>query len=119
MIRRPPRSTLFPYTTLFRSLFRATDQAKDQSYALALISYAVLPRVAFPLGTMHKFEVRSHGERLGLEVWDKPESQDLCFVPDGDYAGFMVKNLGETRGTEPGPFVSEDGSRLGTHRGII
>jgi tRNA-specific 2-thiouridylase len=101
------------------ALLRAADPAKDQSYALALISRDVLPRVAFPLGAMQKSEVRSHGERLGLQVWDKPESQDLCFVPDGDYAGFMVKNLGETRGTEPGPFVGEDGSRLGTHRGII
>ena len=100
-------------------LLRATDRAKDQSYALALIPYAVLPRIEFPLGAMQKSEVRSHGERLGLRVWDKPESQDLCFVPDGDYAGFMVKSLGETRGTEPGPFVSEDGRRLGTHRGII
>ena len=100
-------------------LFRAADRSKDQSYALALVPYGVLPRVVFPLGGMEKSEVRSHGERLGLRVWDKPESQDLCFVPDGDYAGFMVGSLGETRGTAPGPFLSQDGRRLGTHRGII
>jgi len=52
-------------------------------------------------------------------VWDKPESQDLCFVPDGDYAGFMERSLGETRGTGPGAFVDAEGRRLGTHRGII
>ncbi|TMQ53258.1 MAG: tRNA 2-thiouridine(34) synthase MnmA [Candidatus Eisenbacteria bacterium] len=100
-------------------LLRAADRSKDQSYALALVPYSVLPRVVFPLGALAKSEVRAHGERLGLAVWHKPESQDLCFVPDGDYAGFMVKNLGETRGLEPGPILSIDGRRLGTHRGVI
>ena len=100
-------------------LFRAADAAKDQSYALATIPYAVLSRVSFPLGGLDKAAVRAHAERLGLSVWDKPESQDLCFVPDGDYAGFMVKNLGQTRGTTPGPFVDLEGRGLGTHRGII
>ncbi len=92
---------------------------KDQSYALALIPYAALARVEFPLGGLQKHEVRAHGERLGLETWDKPESQDLCFVPDGDYAGFMERSLGETRGTAPGAIVDAQGQRLGTHRGII
>jgi tRNA-specific 2-thiouridylase len=101
------------------ALLRAADRAKDQSYALALIPYDVLPLVRFPLGGLAKHEVRDHAARLGLKVWDKPESQDLCFVPDGDYAGFMEKNLGETRGTAPGPFVDLDGQRLGEHRGII
>lgn len=101
------------------ALLRAADPEKDQSYALALIPYDVLPRVIFPLGELRKAEVRAHAERLGLAVWDKPESQDLCFVPDGDYAGFMVRNLGETRGTAPGPIVDERGRRLGEHRGVI
>ena len=100
-------------------LFRAADRAKDQSYALATIPYAVLGRVSFPLGGFDKQAVRAHAARLGLSVWDKPESQDLCFVPDGDYAGFMVRHLHETRGTAPGPFVDLHGTRLGTHRGII
>ncbi|HYM80315.1 MAG TPA: tRNA 2-thiouridine(34) synthase MnmA [Candidatus Limnocylindria bacterium] len=100
-------------------LFRACDRSKDQSYALALIPYAVLASVRFPLGELDKPAVRGHAERLGLSVWDKPESQDLCFVPDGDYAGFMVKNLGETRGTAAGDFVDRDGRRLGAHRGIL
>src|SRR5437867_3448562 len=101
------------------ALLRAADAAKDQSYALALIPYAALERVVLPLGELQKHEVRAHAERLGLEVWDKPESQDLCFVPDGDYAGFMERKLGETRGIEPGAFVDEGGGRLGTHRGVI
>ena len=100
-------------------LYRAADAAKDQSYALALIPYAALARVEFPLGGLQKHEVRAHGGRLGLKVWDKPESQDLCFVPDGDYAGFMERSLGEKRGTAPGAIVNAEGLRLGTHRGII
>jgi tRNA-uridine 2-sulfurtransferase len=100
-------------------LHRAADPAKDQSYALALIPYAALARVVFPLGELVKDEVRAHGRRLSLSLWDKAESQDLCFVPDGDYAGFMIRNLGETRGTLPGAFEDVEGRRLGTHRGII
>jgi len=101
------------------ALLRAVDRSKDQSYALALIPYPVLSRVRFPLGALEKDQVREHGRRLGLTLWDKPESMDLCFVPDGDYAGFMSKNLGETRGTAPGPFVDREGRRLGTHRGVV
>jgi tRNA-specific 2-thiouridylase len=101
------------------ALLRAADPAKDQSYALALVPRAVLPRALFPLGALTKAEVREHGRRLGLSLWDRPESQDLCFVPDGDYAGTMTRNLGETRGTAPGPFEDTGGRRLGTHRGIV
>jgi tRNA-specific 2-thiouridylase len=101
------------------ALLRAVDIGKDQSYALALIPYAALGRATFPLGDLTKDQVREEGRRLGLSVWDKPESQDLCFVPDGDYAGFMTTNLGETRGIAPGAFLDREGRRLGTHRGII
>ena len=100
-------------------LFRAADAAKDQSYALALIPYAVLPRVLFPLGDLAKSEVRAHGRRLDLTLWDKPESQDLCFVPDGDYARFASEKLGESRGAEPGAFVDGAGHEVGRHRGIF
>ncbi|MEO5616781.1 MAG: tRNA 2-thiouridine(34) synthase MnmA [Candidatus Eisenbacteria bacterium] len=100
-------------------LFRAADGSKDQSYALALIPHAVLPRVIFPLGDFVKDEVRSHGRRLSLTLWDKPESQDLCFVPDGDYAGFAESKLGETRGHDAGAFVDGSGRELGRHRGIF
>jgi len=101
------------------ALRRARDGHKDQSYALALISYDVLPRVRFPLGDLEKDAVRAHAARLGLQVWDKPESQDLCFVPDGDYAGFAARSLGETRGTAPGAFVTPDGREVGRHRGVF
>jgi tRNA-specific 2-thiouridylase len=101
------------------ALLRARDAAKDQSYALALIPYGVLGRVSFPLGDLEKGHVRAHGLRLGLSLWDKPESQDLCFVPDGDYAGYMERTLGETRGTSNGTFVDTAGRPVGTHRGIV
>ncbi len=101
------------------ALWRAADTTKDQSYALALVPYAALGRAVFPLGALEKSEVRGHAERLGLTVWDKPESQDLCFVPDGDYAGYMTSKLGETRGTAPGAFVTAGGREVGAHRGII
>lgn len=101
------------------ALLTALDASKDQSYALARIPYAVLRRVRFPLGSLTKGEVRAHGGRLGLSVWDKPESMDLCFVPDGDYAGFMVQKLGQTRGTLPGPMIDRAGRTVGAHKGII
>jgi tRNA-specific 2-thiouridylase len=100
------------------ALRRAREGAKDQSYALALIPYATLAHTRFPLGALGKDEVRAHAARLGLTVWDKPESQDLCFVPDGDYARFMREKLGETRGNAPGAFVDLDGRAVGEHRGI-
>ena len=100
------------------ALYRAVEGAKDQSYALALIPHATLAHTRFPLGSLTKDEVRAHAARLGLRVWDKPESQDLCFVPDGDYARFMRDQLGETRGSEPGTFVDLAGRAVGTHRGI-
>jgi tRNA-specific 2-thiouridylase len=101
------------------ALLRGVDRAKDQSYALALVPYAALARVRLPLGAFTKAEVRAHARRLGLSCWDKTESQDLCFVPDGDYAGYLTGTLGVTRGAEPGAFVDTDGHRLGTHRGIL
>jgi len=100
------------------ALHRAVESAKDQSYALALIPYATLAHTRFPLGALAKDEVRAHAARLGLTVWDKPESQDLCFVPDGDYARFMQEKLGETRGATPGAFVDLAGRAVGEHRGI-
>ena len=101
------------------ALRRARDGAKDQSYALALVPYAALQHAAFPLGALTKEEVRDHARRLALPTWDKPESQDLCFVPDRDYAGFLTRKLGETRGTTPGPIEDAAGRSLGTHRGLL
>lgn len=100
-------------------LYRGVDAAKDQTYALALVPYGVLARVRLPLGELAKAEVRGHARRLGLSVWDKVESQDLCFVPDGDYAGYLEHTLGLERGTAPGAFLDAGGTRVGTHRGVV
>ena len=99
-------------------LRRARNDAKDQSYALALVPRAALADVDFPLGELTKVEVRAHARRLGLAAAERPESQDLCFVPDGDYAGFIARR-GVTSGTAPGSFEDTAGRRLGTHRGLV
>jgi tRNA-specific 2-thiouridylase len=72
-----------------------------------------------PLGELTKAEVREQAAALGLPTAETAESQDLCFVPDGDYAGYLTGTLGETRGIAPGAFVDARGRRLGTHRGVI
>ncbi|MEM6955665.1 MAG: aminomethyltransferase beta-barrel domain-containing protein, partial [Myxococcota bacterium] len=91
------------------------DQTKDQSYFLFGVPPAVLERVRFPLGGMTKHEVREHGRRLGVPNADKPDSQELCFVPDGDIAGFVRNERGEGRG---GAILDEAGEELARHTGV-
>ncbi len=98
-------------------LHRARDAAKDQSYFLFATTPEQLDYLRFPLGGMAKAETRKHAERFGLAVAEKPESQDICFVPDGSYAGIVEKlNPGAA---EPGDIVDLDGQVLGRHDGII
>jgi tRNA-specific 2-thiouridylase len=99
------------------AIYRAAHDGKDQTYALWGIAKETLPRLLFPLGGLTKDEVRAHGERLGLgRVARKVESQDLCFVPDGDYAGFVARAAGGAGA--PGPMVDTAGAVVGTHEGI-
>jgi len=99
-------------------LHRALDPARDQSYFLYGTTEAQLDFLRFPLGGLPKPEVRAIAEAEGLRVAAKPDSQDICFVPDGDYAG-IVRSL-RPQGGEPGPIVhAESGEVLGEHRGII
>jgi tRNA-uridine 2-sulfurtransferase len=101
------------------ALARAARGEKDQAYALWGIDRATLPHLVFPLGELSKAEVRAHGERLGLSrVAQKVESQDLCFVPDGDYAAFVTREAGPAAVERPGPIVDETGRAVGTHRGV-
>ncbi len=101
------------------ALFRAAHDGKDQTYALWGIARATLPRLLFPLGGLTKDQVRAHGERLGLtRVAQKLESQDLCFVPDGDYAGFVAREAGAAAVDTPGAMVDSNGAALGEHRGL-
>ena len=98
-------------------LQKGTDETKDQSYVLYCLTQTQLAHTLFPLGGMRKSEVREVAKTLGFSNAQKHESQDICFVPDGDYAAFIEKHLGRT--FPDGPFVTRDGTVLGTHRGII
>lgn len=102
-------------------LLRGRDESRDQSYFLFGLTQAQLARSRFPLGTMRKREVRKMAEDLGLGIADKPESREICFVPNGDYAAF-VEGYSAQRGagveSDTGDLVSEDGEVLGRHRGI-
>ena len=98
-----------------RQLHRAVDPDKDQSYVLGVLTGEQLARAVFPLGGSTKSEVRDEAERRGLAVARKPDSHDVCFIPDGDTAGFLTRRLG----AEPGPIVDADGVVLGQHDGAF
>ncbi|TVV72071.1 tRNA 2-thiouridine(34) synthase MnmA [Sphingomonas solaris] len=98
-------------------LHRAADPARDQSYFLFATTQAQLDYLRFPLGGMPKPRVREIAAELGLGVAAKPDSQDICFVPDGDYAA-VVKKLRPEAG-EGGEIVDRAGHVLGRHRGLI
>jgi tRNA-specific 2-thiouridylase len=95
---------------------RAAHLGKDQSYVLYSLSQGQLAAMALPLGEYSKPQARAVAEKHGLPVVKRPESQDICFVPDGDYAAFLRGYLGAE--SKPGDFVSADGRVLGRHRGI-
>jgi tRNA-specific 2-thiouridylase len=94
-------------------LRRSADAGKDQSYVLAVLNRRQLDRALFPLGGSTKDEVRAEAARRGLAVADKPDSNDVCFIPDGDTRAFLAGRLGPA----PGSIVAEDGTPLGTHDG--
>jgi tRNA-uridine 2-sulfurtransferase len=98
-------------------LHRAADSARDQSYFLYRTTREQLDMLRFPLGGMEKSAVRSLATELGLTVADKPDSQDICFVPDGDYARLVTKLAPDS--VQPGDIVDETGRVLGRHQGII
>ncbi|MBV8923812.1 MAG: tRNA 2-thiouridine(34) synthase MnmA [Bradyrhizobium sp.] len=99
-----------------RALVCARDADRDQSYFLFATTRQQLEYLRFPLGEMSKPEVREHARRLGLEVADKHDSQDICFVPTGRYTD-IISRL-RPKAMEPGHIVDLDGHVLGTHQGI-
>ena len=101
-------------------LRRGRDAGKDQSYFLFSMPAGELAAVQFPLGGMTKDEVRGHAGRLGLPNADKAESQEICFGPDGDYAGFVAVHALRRGRPMPGPgtIVDDDGAVLGRHDGV-
>ena len=98
-------------------LKKACRPEKDQSYVLYSLTQAQLSRVRLPLGALSKEEVRDIAAGLGLASAHRRDSQDICFIPDGDYAAFIRRWTG--REYPPGPFLDREGRVLGTHRGII
>ena len=96
-----------------RELHRAADPDKDQSYVLGVLTAAQLTHAVFPLGDTVKSDVRAEASRRGLAVARKPDSHDICFVADGDTAGFLRQQLGDA----PGPIVEQDGTVVGEHDG--
>ena len=98
-------------------LKKSLDESKDQSYVLYSLTQDQLAHTRLPLGAMHKSETRRIAEEQGFYNANKPDSQDICFVPDGDYAGFIARYTG--RDCPAGDFVDESGRVLGRHKGIV
>jgi tRNA-uridine 2-sulfurtransferase len=99
-------------------LLRGADAEKDQAYFLWGLPRELLPRLRFPLGALTKAHVRDLARERGLITAEKPESQEICFVPTGDYRGFLTKRLAPRHpALEPGHIVTLEGERLGEHRG--
>jgi tRNA-specific 2-thiouridylase len=102
-------------------LKRPTDRSKDQTYFLFGLTQEQLSRTIFPLGEMNKPEVRELARRHGLALAEKPDSQEICFVPGGDYKKFLDAYLEEQGGALPdtaGELVTTDGKVIGEHGGI-
>lgn len=97
-------------------LKKGIDPEKDQSYALFSLGQDQLRHILLPLGHLRKSEVRRIAEKLGLKTARKAESQDLCFIPDGDHIRFLRERLGER--IKPGPIITTDGRVVGEHPGI-
>ena len=98
-------------------LKKGLDNSKDQSYVLYNLTQKQLAHTQFPVGELSKHEVREIAEANGFINADKPDSQDICFVPDGDYAGFIERYTGKTSRT--GAFLNTAGEPIGIHRGVI
>jgi tRNA-uridine 2-sulfurtransferase len=96
-------------------LHRSPDLGKDQSYVLAVLTPEQLGRALFPLGDSTKAQVRSEAAERGLAVAGKPDSHDVCFIPDGDTRGFLARQLGSA----PGRIVDREGAVVGSHEGVF
>lgn len=102
-------------------MLRPADEAKDQTYFLWGLTQEQMARTLFPLGGMVKSEVRQLALDLGLPVAEKPDSQEICFVPNGDYAAFIaayLKEQGQTAPQDRGEIVDQGGRKLGEHSGV-
>lgn len=98
------------------SLLRGADQRKDQSYVLYQLTQDILPHILFPMAELEKADTRELARKWELPVFNKPESQDICFIPDNDYKGFLRKEIPQC--FTPGDFVDKTGRIVGCHNGI-
>ena len=98
-------------------LYKAQDKAKDQTYFLACLSQEQLEHILFPLGELTKAEVRQIAEENGFVTARKHDSQDICFVPDGDYGAFLERYTGKTY--PQGDYLNLDGQVVGRHQGAV
>jgi tRNA-specific 2-thiouridylase len=98
-------------------LLKGLDRGKDQTYMLHTLGQNELARSRFPVGGMPKAETRAHARRLGLPVADKPDSQEVCFVPGADHAAFLEEHRPSL--VRPGEIVDSAGAVVGTHRGTF
>jgi tRNA-specific 2-thiouridylase len=108
-----------PQTGRFR-LLRGADPDKDQSYFLFGLTQEQLQAAVFPVGHLQKSEVRRIAKELSMSTADKPESQEICFVPDDNYKGFVEKHRAKSGGgaTVSGPIVDRTGTQVGEHQGV-
>jgi tRNA-specific 2-thiouridylase len=102
-------------STIGPAIYRGRDGGKDQSYVLFGIDRAILDRVIFPVGDFDKPDVRAKAQQSGLRVHDKADSQEICFIPDNDYAGFIERYRGKQQ--TAGEIVDTVGTVLGRHEG--
>lgn len=109
----PPTTHQSPLTT---PLLRGLDRTKDQSYVLFGISRDLLPNILFPVGDLTKAKIRELAGEAGLRVANKPDSQEICFIPDNDYAGFLRRYRGEE--DTSGELVDTAGNVVGNHSGF-
>lgn len=98
-----------------KNIFRAQNHAKDQSYVMYNIQKDMIPHIRFPLADMSKDEIREIARKAGIPVAEKPDSQDICFIPDGDTGSYLCRHIGEM---PRGKFVDAAGKCLGEHKGI-
>ncbi len=99
------------------AILRMPEQKKDQSYVLYSLTQDDLKHTLMPIGRYEKNQVREIAREIGLEVASKPDSQDICFIPDGDYAAFLERQIGKEQMPPPGNFMM-DGQVVGCHKGI-
>ena len=98
-------------------LQRGKDDTKDQAYALYGLTQRQLSHIVFPLGEMTKKSVKESSKSLNLSLHEKPESQEICFIPDDDYIKFLKERYGSM--DKPGPIIHKNGEKLGEHKGLI